>query len=261
MLIAVLNQSTLVTDDDVAAMTRAIAMQVKLDAAPLWDRSPAAVIYYPQASAVPPSSHVITMVDTIQDQPKGVLGFHTEDQGGRLWGVVAAKPELDSGAQVMTGDWSVSSVLSHEVLELFIDPNCNLWATNDAGKVYSFEVCDPVEAPTYTVNDVSVSNFVTPAWFDPLSVTKEENRAQLDEATRTKHGLSVQTTQFDKLGLVDAPFTILKGGYAVYASEGKQQQVFGDEFPQWRKDMKTGRLSRTTLRRHEAATLESVSVR
>ena len=108
-------------------------------------------------------------MDTIQDQPQGVLGFHTEDQGGKLWGVVAAKPELDNGAQVTTGDWSVSSVLSHEVLEMFVDPNCNLWANDGKGSAYSFEVCDPVEAPSYAVNGVSVSNFVTPSWFDPLA--------------------------------------------------------------------------------------------
>jgi hypothetical protein len=258
MLIAVLNQSTLVSNDDVATMTRAIATQVRLDAAPLWDRSAAAVIYYTQAAAVPPGAHVITVVDTIQDQPQGVLGFHTEDKGGRLWGVVAVKPELDAHAKVLTGDWSVSSVLSHEVLELFIDPNCNLWATNDAGRVYSFEVCDPVEAPTYAVGGVSVSNFVTPAWFDPLSAIKEEHRAQLDEETRTRHGLAVETTRYDRLGLLEAPFTILKGGYAVYAAEGKEHQVFGDEFPEWRKQMKTGTMSRTSLRRAEAAALETV---
>ena len=236
MLIAILNQSTLVTDDQVATMTRAIAKQVKLDAAPLWDRSPAAVIYYSVHGPVPPNAHVITVVDTIQNVPKGVLGFHTEDKGGRLWGVVAAKPELDAHGQVMTGDWSVSSVLSHEVLELFIDPNCNLWATNNRGRVYSFEVCDPVEAPSYTVDEISVSNFVTPAWFDPLAVQK-------------------RTTHFDKLGLLSESFSILKGGYAVYASEGKEKQVFGAEFPEWRKEMKTGDLSRTTLRRQQAATL------
>jgi hypothetical protein len=236
MLIAVLNQSTLVTNDQVAAMTGAIAHQVELDAAPLWDRSPAAVIFYSAASDIPNNAHVITVVDTVQNVPQGVLGFHTEDKGGRLWGVVAAKPELDAKAQIMTGDWSVSSVLSHEVLEMFIDPNCNLWATNNKGEVYSFEVCDPVEAPSYVVDGVSVSNFVTPAWFDPLSTQKK-------------------ATRFDKLGLLSKSFSILKGGYAVYAAEGKQQQVFGDEFPEWRKAMKTGELSRTTLRREEAASL------
>lgn len=140
---------------------------------------------------------------------------------------------------------------------LFIDPNRNLWATNDAGRIYSFEVCDPVEAPTYAVNGVSVSNFVTPAWFDPLSVAKEEQRAQRDEETRTTHGLAVETTTYDKLGLLEAPFTILKGGYAVYASEGKEHQVFGDEFPEWRKQMKTGSMSGTSLRRAEARSLET----
>jgi len=236
MLIAVLNQSTLVSPDQVATMTRAIATQVKLDAAPLWDRSPAAVIYFSTAADVPANAHVVTVVDTIQNAPQGVLGFHTEDKGGRLWGVVAAKPELDAHGQILNGDWSVSSVLSHEVLELFIDPNCNLWATDNAGKVYSFEVCDPVEAPTYVVNGVSVSNFVTPAWFDPLAVQK-------------------QATRFDMLGLLSSSFSILKGGYAVYASEGKEHQVFGDVFPGWRKDMKKGGFSRTTLRREEAMSL------
>jgi hypothetical protein len=232
MLIAILNQSTLVTDADAATMTQAIASQVRLDVAPLWDRSPAAVVFYTDPSAVPETSHGIALVDTIQNQPQGVLGFHTEDQGGKLWGVVAAKPELDNGGQVTTGDWSVSSVLSHEVLEMFIDPNCNLWANDGKGSAYSFEVCDPVEAPTYTVSNVSVSNFVTPSWFDPLAAT---------------------TAQFDKLSHLTTPFSILKGGYVVYESAGKEQQKFGDEFPDWRKQMKTGPLARTRRRVAQAS--------
>jgi hypothetical protein len=232
MLIAILNQSTLVSNADAATMTQAIATQVRLDAAPLWGRTPAAVVFYTDPSAVPAAAHGIAIVDTIQDQPQGVLGFHTEDQGGRLWGVVAAKPELDNGGHVTTGDWSVSSVLSHEVLEMFIDPDCNLWANDGKGSAYSFEVCDPVEAPTYTVKDVSVSNFVAPCWFDPLSA---------------------KSAQFDKLGCLTAPFSILKGGYVVYESAGKEHQKFGDEFPQWRRDMKSGPLARTRLRLTQAA--------
>ena len=100
MLIAILNQSSLVTDADAQTMTQAVATQVRLDAAPLWDRSPAAVVFYTDPSAVPATAHGIAIVDTIQNQPQGVLGFHTEDQGGKLWGVVAAKPELDNGGQV-----------------------------------------------------------------------------------------------------------------------------------------------------------------
>jgi hypothetical protein len=234
MLIAIVNQSTLVSDADAMTMTEAIAAQVRLDAAPLWDRAPAAVIFYTDPAGVPQTSHGIAIVDTIKDQPQGVLGFHTEDQGGKLWGVVAAKPELDNGGQATTGDWSVSSVLSHEVLEMFIDPNCNLWANDQKGSAYSFEVCDPVEAPTYDTGDVSVSNFVTPAWFDPLAAP---------------------TAQFDKLGRLHAPFSILKGGYVVYESAGKQQQRFGDEFPAWRREMKSGPMARTRRRLAQAAAL------
>jgi hypothetical protein len=227
MLIAILNQSTVVADTDVATMTEAIATQVQLDVAPIWDRAPAAVVFYTDPATVPATAHGIAIVDTIQDQPQGVQGLHTEDPGGQLWGVVAAKPELDNGGQVTTGDWSVSSTLSHEVLEMFIDPNCNLWANDGKGSVYSLEVCDPVEAPTYTVSGVSVANFVTPSWFDPLAPA---------------------TAQFDKLGKLSAAYSILKDGYVVYETAGKEHQEFGTEFPNWRKEMKTGPLARTRRR-------------
>jgi len=233
MLIAILNQSKLVDDADAQAMTEAVAKQVRYDAAPIWDRAPAAVVFYKTASAVPQGSHGIAIVDTIKNQPKGVLGFHTEDMGGKLWGVVAAKPELDAGGKVTTGDWSVSSVLSHEVLEMFVDPNCNLWANDGKGGVYSFEVCDPVEAPTYAVDGISVSNFVTPAWFDPLAAKGAG-------------------AQFDKLGKLPGPFSMLKGGYLVYTSAGKEHQKFGAQFPAWRRDMKGGVMARTRRRLAQA---------
>jgi hypothetical protein len=232
MLIAILNQSTLVANADVATMTEAIATQIQFDAAPIWDRAPAAVVFYTDPAAVPAGAHSITIVDTIQDQPKGVLGLHTEDQSAQLFGVVAAKPELDNGGQVTTGDWSVSSTLSHEVLEMFVDPNCNLWANDGKGTAYSLEVCDPVEAPTYPVDGVSVSNFVTPSWFDPLAPA---------------------TAQFDKQGQLTAGFSVLPGGYMVYEHAGQEYQQFGEEFPNWRKEMKTGPLARTRRRMSQAS--------
>ena len=218
MLIAILNQSTVVANADVATMTEAIATQVQFDVAPVWGRAPAAVTFYTDPTAVPAGAYGVSVVDTIQDQPQGMLGFHTEAQVAQMWGVVAAQPELDNGGQTMTGDWSLSSTLSHEVLEMFIDPNCNLWANDGQGSVYSLEVCDPVEAPTYTVSGVSVSNFVTPSWYDPLAPAN---------------------AQFDKLGQLTAGFSILPGGYMTYELKGKEQQQWGAAYPDWRKAMKT----------------------
>ena len=216
MLIAILNQSTLVSDQDAMTITEAVATQVRLDAAPLWDRAPAVVEFYADASAVPATAHGIALVDTIQHQPQGVLGFHTENHGGK----------------VTTGDWSVSSVLSHEVLEMFIDPNCNLWASDGKGSAYSVEVCDPVEAPSYAVDGVSVCNFVTPAWFDPMAPA---------------------TAQFDKLGQLAAPLSILPGGYVVYQSGGQEHQEFGHDFPGWRKQMKAAPTARAHRRLAQAS--------
>jgi hypothetical protein len=218
MLIAILNQSTVVANADVATMTEAIATQIQFDVAPIWDRAPAAVVFYTDPTAVPAAAYGIAVVDAIQDQPQGVLGFHTGNQVAQMWGVVAAQPELTNNGQVLTGDWSVSSTLSHEVLETFIDRNCNLWANDGNGSVYSLEVCDPVEAPTYTVSGVSVCNFVTPSWFDPLAPAG---------------------AQFDKLGQLTAPFSILPGGYMTFELKGKEQQQWGTNYPGWRKAMKT----------------------
>jgi hypothetical protein len=219
MLIAIVNQSTVVKDADVQTMTAAIASQLQNDVAPIWERAPAQVVFVP-STAIPAGAHGIAIVDTIQDQPTGVLGLHATDQAGQVWGVVAAQPELDAGEQVLTGDWSVSSTLSHEVLEMFIDPSCNLWANDGNGTLYSLEICDPVEAPTYTVNGVSVSNFVTPAWFDPQAPSG---------------------SRFDKMGQpLTGPFSVLPGGYMTYQSpSGKPEQTWGSAYPDWRKTTKT----------------------
>jgi hypothetical protein len=224
MQIGIYNNSTLVTDADVQTMTNAIQNQVKNDLCPSWERDPVTVAMMGGKKSVPSTIHAIILVDSIQDEPAGVLGFHTENKDGKLWGTVAVEPELGNGGKILTGDWSVSSVLSHEVCEMIVDPNCNLWANNNTGRAYSLEVCDPCEAPTYSVDGVSVSNFVHPAWFDP-------NRGK--------------SAQYDHLSLLHAPFTILKGGYVVYEGAGKAMQVYGDAFPEWRRAMKSGPHART----------------
>ena len=212
MLIAILNQSNgAVADADVKTMTEAITTQIQ-DVATAWNRAPATVTFYNSASAVPAGAYGVAIVPTIDGQPAGVVGYHAEN-----WGVVAAQPIL-ANAQTLTGDWSVSSTLSHEVLEMFIDPACNLLAVDGQGSAYSLEVCDPVEAPTYTVNNVSVSNFVTPSWFDPQAPTG---------------------ARFDKQGQVTAAFTIAAGGYANYVNGGQVKQQWGAKYPGWRKAMKS----------------------
>jgi hypothetical protein len=62
-MINVVNKSTLVTDDDVKVMVRAVAHQLRYDAAPAWGRTPVAISYLPDESAAPPGSWVIAVLD------------------------------------------------------------------------------------------------------------------------------------------------------------------------------------------------------
>lgn len=229
-MITVVNKSTRCTDADVQTMTRACAIQVQLHAAPLWGQVPISVVYAENDQAAPPGSWVIAVLDD-PDQANA-LGWHTENQGDLIFGRVFAAPVLDHGGAVLSGQLTVSSVLSHEVLETLVDPHVNLWASNGTTTAYALEVADPVESDSYNITvpgagDVAVSNFVAPHWFDPQADPSE---------------------QFDYLRHVSKPFEMTKGGYVVVMREGKTQQLFGEAYPEWRKSTKLADTSRSARR-------------
>jgi hypothetical protein len=89
-----------------------------------------------------------------------------------------------------------------------IDPLANLWAEN-GGKLYAYEMSDPVEEDTFEVDGVPMSNFVHPSWFEPF-----------------KHPAG---TKFDHLGKLKKPFSMTKGGYMIIMDKktGKVSEVFG----------------------------------
>lgn len=236
MFVVVQNHSTRVTDADVALMVRAVAHQVRYDVAPAWGSKTASVVFLPTGAAVPAGSYAIGVYDNA-DQADA-LGYHSEESDGTVYGKVFASPVLDNGGTVLEGELSVSAVLSHEVLETFVDPHIQLWASDGGDSLYAYEACDAVEDGAYTVHldhgrhPVSVSNFVLPAYFD----------AQAPAGTKVDH-----------LGQLTKPFEISKGGYAVKITLGqdtKVGQVFGERFPEWKKDSKRHPLARLARRSH-----------
>jgi hypothetical protein len=71
---------------------------------------------------------------------------------------------------IESGPWTIT--LSHEVLELIIDPMVNAFVPGPDPRpggtgavLFAYEVCDPVERTSYQVDGVAVSNFVTPQYF------------------------------------------------------------------------------------------------
>lgn len=231
MLIAVVNASTRVTDAQVQRMVGAVASQVWYQVCPMWNRLTTPVVFYPYTVLPPKGAYVIGVADD-SDQA-GALGWHTEDGSGLVFGRVFASPVLDHGGDVLVGPQSVASVLSHEVIEAIVDPYVNLWADASTTESVALEACDPVESDSYLIHGVAVSNFVGPKWFD-------QNAQPGDH--------------LDWLGRLKQPFTISPGGYVVYRAAGQDQQMFGDEFPEWKLTVKADRLARTR-RRHDATAL------
>lgn len=190
-VIAISNQSTKVTDDQVQAAISAIGIQLARDVAPIWGLVPSLVFVPPNADLAGECSCVIS--DT-PDQP-GALGYHDEGSDG----VPYIKVFVIDGY-----DWVTT--LSHEILELTGNPAANRWADSPDGSDYAQELCDAVEGDTYAINGLNVSNFVYPAFFDP--------NAQKGE-------------KLDYLGKLSAPFTMTPGGYEIHRTEpGQVAQVF-----------------------------------
>lgn len=228
--IFVINESTEVSDSDASLMTRACATQVHYHAAPWWGKSPVPVTFLPSSakSSIPPGAWAIALLDD-PDQADA-LGWHTEDQGDVIYGRVFARPILDNKGGVLSGEYSVSATLSHEILETLVDPHCNGWMQNaQDGSMWAMEVCDPVESDSYEIGGVAVSNFVTPHFFDADAAKGE---------------------RLDILKKAVSPFGLDAGGYAVILQPGQRQptQVFGKEYPQWKIATKQADTSRTSRR-------------
>lgn len=192
VLISILNDSRKVSDDEVAAATPAFGKQLAQDFAPVWGAVPA-VEFVPKGGNI--SGNVTAILSDTPDV-EGALGYHDRDpQTGRAYIKVF----------VVDGyDWRTT--MSHEILELVGDAAANRWADGPDGNDYAIEMCDAVEADTYEIDGVPVSNFVYPAFLNP--------DAQIDD-------------KLDHLGTLTAPFSMSRGGYQIRRTEpGKIDQVF-----------------------------------
>jgi hypothetical protein len=92
----------------------------------------------------------------------------------------------------------VSTAISHEIIEVLVDPTGRRTVAGPSimpgqGPVeYLVEVCDPPEALSYEVDEVLVSDFCTPRYYDPSAPPG---------------------SRFDHLGEIETPFGVLADGY------------------------------------------------
>jgi hypothetical protein len=145
-------------------LIEALQIQVNRDFAPLWGTHVRLTTAKDPAS-VPTGSWYLLITDN-PDQA-GALGWH-DQTGGRPYGEVFVLP-------AQQGNVALSTVLSHELLEMLADPWVNSvvqYRDAQGGQnLAPLEVCDPVENDQYDIVTtdgarVAVSNFVAPGYFD-----------------------------------------------------------------------------------------------
>lgn len=216
MKILIANLSSEVNDGDLSRAVGAVQRQVHEDFAPLWATDATVRVTAAPSDARPnpeinESDAVLYVAHSVAD-PNGVqnaVGYHTKNHLGVPYGFVF----VDVAAQV-NEPWSIT--LSHEVLEAIADPEVNLLVVaphpqNPNGQVLRpYEVADPVQGDSYSIDGVVVSDFVTPLYFAALADAVD--------------------TQTDYLRTGVARFGVRPRGYYSYydLATGKDETVFGD---------------------------------
>jgi hypothetical protein len=166
----------------------AIQKQVSRDVAPVWE-----------------VNAVVAPFACLEDVPIGYwpVVVTTRDLGGQdgthLDGDGAPYALVEAGA-----DWSLTA--SHECIEMILDPFGSRTVAgpsprDDQGRAeFLVEVCDPCQSAdtAYTVNDILVADFVTPAYF---------------EMAGTFDALGGPTARYSYSGKMSRPREVLAGGY------------------------------------------------
>lgn len=155
--IVLANRSTVVGDDELAAMLPFLQQQADHDFRPFWGVT--ADLHFVGLKQQPDPAHwPIWVLD--RSDIDGDLGYH-EDATGKPEAKIFAADDQEYGV-------SLSITISHELLEMLADPTADLMSADGQ---YAREVCDPVESDDagYMIaiggNTLLVSDFVTPHYF------------------------------------------------------------------------------------------------
>lgn len=168
---------------DVSRVAAALQRQATRDFGPIWG-APATVDAFPTLEDMPVGYWPMIIRRDIE--VNGAGGIHL-DENGQPFALIK-----------FSNSWSLTA--SHEMCEMLADPGGNRLIPGqspkpDQGRVeFLVEVCDPSEAAEfgYTVNDILVSDFYTPHFFDPVAASG---------------------VRYSFTGAIKQPREVLRGGY------------------------------------------------
>jgi hypothetical protein len=129
----------------------------------------------------------------------------------------------------------VSVSASHELIEMLVDPAINLMSTGpDPATIYAYESADPVEALSFKVNGIPMSDFVYPSYFEAFHKPR--------------------SVKFDHLGKVTRPFEILADGYQIVFKKGRWSEIYGSKAKERRFAREDRRAHRSEIRKRNERT-------
>lgn len=182
-------------DADGLEVVKALAHQLRYHVQPSYRYTSSPVIWCGSNPALVPTK--AWPIYLLKDPDVGgALGYHDVDPNGRPYGRVFS-------SVCKQANISLSSVLSHEVVEAFVDPFANDWSDQGTRSI-AHEACDPVQNSLYEIGGVEVSNFVTRDWFNVNS----------------------RGGRYDWLRHLDRPFQLERGGYLIVMEDGRVYQQF-----------------------------------
>jgi hypothetical protein len=192
-------------DEEITSLIPAVQRQVTEHFEPVWGIG--AQLLFARGRVPRDAYQIVVHEQWRDDADKDYIGYHFSPDGYPIAGIFAREDKSKDG--------TISETLSHEVLEMLVDPACNLYARRSAAvgrpeRIYFYEVCDPVQCVTYEVEGVRVCNFVYPAWF-------EDN---WDRNPKGQH--------FDHKRKLKRPFEILPGCYSeIYEAKRGAMTIWG----------------------------------
>ena len=195
--VAVVNRCETVAAAEVERVVAALQVQVHRDLAPTWGIDAELTLVRPGETPAE-NAWWLHLEDDIKE--KGALGYHAVSAAGLPLAHIGVRSSAREGFP-----WTVTA--SHTLLQLLANPTGTL-AVVAEDKVIPREICRPCygERYAYRIDDVLVSDFVLPAWFEAFQAHR--------------------SAPFDHCGHIAEPFQVLPGAYCFYFKNATNAELW-----------------------------------
>ena len=241
MIISVINHTKDIPDEEVHAALRSINRQIEFDFKPYWSVSATLRLEGRSGKRINRETLSDMRGDAVlylwdETDLDDALGYHDKNHRGIPFSFVFSQL-----AEELKESWTIT--LSHEAIELIGDPQVNLLVQGphpETGKdvFHWYELCDAVQAESYKIDEVDVSNFVLPLYF-----TSTEERGGRNDflGRRGKNGKTLESFKVNEGGYIGF-FDPKTGDHETFAMKGDKEAARRQEVKtRFRKARRAGR--------------------